>query len=100
MATSPSVFDDCFFVTFAKRCPTLYLGILTIAALAGASEPVLHVFEFLRIGEYARLFSELLKPHSDVRKKQTLLQRVVAPPGEAATPQAFRRWHVSDTEQA
>jgi hypothetical protein len=38
---------------WAKRCLTLYPGILTVAVLASASVPVFHVFEFLRIGEYS-----------------------------------------------
>jgi ATP/ADP translocase len=38
---------------WAKRCLTLYPAILTIAALASASMPIFHVFEFLRIGEYS-----------------------------------------------
>jgi hypothetical protein len=38
---------------WAKRCLTLYPGILTAAALASASAPVFYVFEFLRIGEYS-----------------------------------------------
>jgi hypothetical protein len=38
---------------WAKRCLTLYPGILTAAALASAVMPVFHVFELLRIGEYS-----------------------------------------------
>jgi hypothetical protein len=38
---------------WAKRCLTLYPGILTVAVLASASVPVFHVFESLRIGEYS-----------------------------------------------
>jgi hypothetical protein len=38
---------------WAKRCLTLYPGILTVAALASAAMPVFHVFESLRIGEYS-----------------------------------------------
>jgi hypothetical protein len=38
---------------WAKRCLTLYPGILTVAALASATVPIFHVFEFLRIGEYS-----------------------------------------------
>jgi ATP/ADP translocase len=38
---------------WAKRCFILYPGIVTAAALASASVPVFHVFEFLRIGEYS-----------------------------------------------
>jgi ATP/ADP translocase len=38
---------------WAKRCLTLYPGILTVAALASASLPIFHVFEVLRIGEYS-----------------------------------------------
>jgi hypothetical protein len=38
---------------WAKRCLTLYPGILTVAALASASLPIFHVFEALRIGEYS-----------------------------------------------
>jgi hypothetical protein len=38
---------------WAKRCLTLYPGILTAAALASVTMPVFQVFEFLRIGEYS-----------------------------------------------
>ena len=38
---------------WAKRCLTLYPGIVTAAALASAVAPVFCVFEFLRIGEYS-----------------------------------------------
>jgi hypothetical protein len=38
---------------WAKRCLTLYPGILTVAALASVVMPVFHVFGFLRIGEYS-----------------------------------------------
>ena len=38
---------------WAKRCLTLYPGILTAAALASAVAPVFRVFEYLRIGEYS-----------------------------------------------
>ena len=38
---------------WARRCLTLYPGIVSVAALASASVPVFHVFEFLRIGEYS-----------------------------------------------
>ena len=38
---------------WAKRCLTLYPGILTAAALASVVMPVFHVFESLRIGEYS-----------------------------------------------
>jgi hypothetical protein len=38
---------------WAKRCLTLYPGILTAAALTSVAMPVFHVFEFLRIGEYS-----------------------------------------------
>jgi hypothetical protein len=38
---------------WAKRCLTLYPGILTVGVLASASVPVFRVFEFLRIGEYS-----------------------------------------------
>jgi hypothetical protein len=38
---------------WAKRCLTLYPGIVTAAALASVAMPVFHVFEFLRIGEYS-----------------------------------------------
>ena len=38
---------------WAKRCLTLYPGILTAAALASAAMPVFQVFGFLRIGEYS-----------------------------------------------
>jgi hypothetical protein len=38
---------------WAKRCLTLYPGVLTAAALASVAMPVFHVFEFLRIGEYS-----------------------------------------------
>jgi hypothetical protein len=38
---------------WAKRCLTLYPGILTAAALASVSMPVFQVFGFLRIGEYS-----------------------------------------------
>jgi len=38
---------------WAKRCLTLYPGILTAAALASVVVPVFHVFESLRIGEYS-----------------------------------------------
>jgi hypothetical protein len=38
---------------WAKRCLTLYPGIVAAAALAGAVAPVFRVFEFLRIGEYS-----------------------------------------------
>jgi ATP/ADP translocase len=38
---------------WAKRCLTLYPGILTAAVLASAVTPVFRVFEFLRIGEYS-----------------------------------------------
>jgi hypothetical protein len=38
---------------WAKRCLTLYPGILTVAALASMVMPVFHVFGFLRIGEYS-----------------------------------------------
>jgi hypothetical protein len=38
---------------WAKRCLTLYPGILTAAALASAVTPVFYVFQFLRIGEYS-----------------------------------------------
>jgi hypothetical protein len=38
---------------WAKRCLTLYPGLLTAAALASVAMPVFHVFEFLRIGEYS-----------------------------------------------
>jgi ATP/ADP translocase len=38
---------------WAKRCLTLYPGILTATALASMAMPVFQVFEFLRIGEYS-----------------------------------------------
>jgi ATP/ADP translocase len=38
---------------WAKRCLTLYPGILTAAALASVAMPVFQVFGFLRIGEYS-----------------------------------------------
>jgi hypothetical protein len=38
---------------WAKRCLTLYPGILTVAALASVVMPVFYVFGFLRIGEYS-----------------------------------------------
>jgi hypothetical protein len=38
---------------WAKRCLTLYPGILTAAALTSVAMPVFHVFESLRIGEYS-----------------------------------------------
>ena len=38
---------------WAKRCLTLYPGILTVAVLASVPVPVFRVFEFLRIGEYS-----------------------------------------------
>ena len=38
---------------WAKRCLTLYPGILTAAALASVIMPGFHVFELLRIGEYS-----------------------------------------------
>ena len=38
---------------WAKRCLTLYPGIVTAAALASAVAPVFCVFEFLQIGEYS-----------------------------------------------
>jgi hypothetical protein len=38
---------------WAKRCLTLYPGIVTVAALASASVPIFHVFELFRIGEYS-----------------------------------------------
>ena len=38
---------------WAKRCLTLYPGILAAAALASAVAPAFRVFEFLRIGEYS-----------------------------------------------
>jgi hypothetical protein len=38
---------------WAKRCLTLYPGILTAAALASMAMPVFQVFGFLRIGEYS-----------------------------------------------
>ena len=38
---------------WAKRCLTLYPGVLTAAALASVAMPVFNVFEFLRIGEYS-----------------------------------------------
>ena len=38
---------------WAKRCLTLYPGIVTAAALSSAVMPVFQVFEFLRIGEYS-----------------------------------------------
>jgi ATP/ADP translocase len=38
---------------WAKRCLTLYPGILTAAALSSVAMPVFQVVEFLRIGEYS-----------------------------------------------
>ena len=38
---------------WAKRCLTLYPGIVTAAALASVAMPVFYVFKFLRIGEYS-----------------------------------------------
>ena len=38
---------------WAKRCLTLYPGILTAAALASVAMPVFQVFGFLRLGEYS-----------------------------------------------
>jgi len=38
---------------WAKRCLTLYPGMLTVAALASVAMPVFQVFGFLRIGEYS-----------------------------------------------
>jgi ATP/ADP translocase len=38
---------------WAKRCLTLYPGILTAAALASVAMPVFQMFGFLRIGEYS-----------------------------------------------
>jgi hypothetical protein len=38
---------------WAKRCLTLYPGILTAATLASVAMPVFQVFGFLRIGEYS-----------------------------------------------
>jgi hypothetical protein len=38
---------------WAKRCLTLYPGILTAGALASVAMPVFQVFGFLRIGEYS-----------------------------------------------
>jgi ATP/ADP translocase len=38
---------------WAKRCLTLYPGILTAAALASAAMPIFQVFGFLRVGEYS-----------------------------------------------
>jgi hypothetical protein len=38
---------------WAKRCLTLYPGIVTVAALACAVTPVFYVFEYLRIGDYS-----------------------------------------------
>ena len=38
---------------WAKRCLTLYPGILTVAVLTSVSVPVFRVFELLRIGEYS-----------------------------------------------
>jgi hypothetical protein len=38
---------------WAKRCLTLYPGILTAAALTSVAMPVFQVFGFLRVGEYS-----------------------------------------------
>ena len=38
---------------WAKRCLTLYPGIVTVAALASASVPIFRIFELFRIGEYS-----------------------------------------------
>jgi len=38
---------------WAKRCLTLYPGVLAVASIASAVNPVFRVFEFLRIGEYS-----------------------------------------------
>jgi ATP/ADP translocase len=38
---------------WAKRCLTLYPGIVAVAALVSSAFPLFRIFEFLRIGEYS-----------------------------------------------